>query len=126
VSRIGEGNEWAFWAHRAKQAQSSKRGLRAFAELREALLALPEKRLIARALCTAALQKAALESLAAEQRAGVGDLSPEQRFDYFLTWIDKRLATAVLVPSHDLLRPSPRAYLRLPPAAANRPEGDSL
>lgn len=45
-------NEWAFWEHRTQQVLSSRNGFRALSELREALLALPEKRLIARALST--------------------------------------------------------------------------
>lgn len=46
-------NEWAFWEHRTKTALNSKRGRKALAELREALLALPEHRLISRAMSTA-------------------------------------------------------------------------
>ena len=45
-------NEWAFWERRMKLACTSKRGRKALAELREALLALPEKRLIEGAVCT--------------------------------------------------------------------------
>jgi len=45
-------NEAAFWDHRAKMALTGKRGRKALADLREALLALPEKRLVEGALCT--------------------------------------------------------------------------
>lgn len=45
-------NEQAFWDHRAKLARTSKRGRKALTELREALLALPERRLIEGALST--------------------------------------------------------------------------
>ena len=45
-------NASAFWRTNADRAMKGKRGRKALAELREALLALPEKRLIARALCT--------------------------------------------------------------------------
>lgn len=46
-------NEYAFWDHRVEQVLTGKRGLKALADLREALMALPEPRLISRALCTA-------------------------------------------------------------------------
>jgi len=42
------------WQRNARAALKGKRGRKALAEMREALLALPEKRLIAGALCTAA------------------------------------------------------------------------
>ena len=45
-------NEWAFWERRMKLACTSKRGRKALAELREALLALPERRLVEGALST--------------------------------------------------------------------------
>lgn len=45
-------NEAAFWNQRAKLARTSKRGKRALSELREALLALPERKLIEGALST--------------------------------------------------------------------------
>ena len=48
-------NAWALWEKRAQLALEGKRGRKALADLREALLALPEKRLIARALCTVGL-----------------------------------------------------------------------
>jgi hypothetical protein len=60
VSRAGDGdyeenfpNEWAFWERRTRQVLNGRPGRKALAELREALLALPEKRLIADALSTA-------------------------------------------------------------------------
>jgi|SRR5579859_77974 len=40
------------WAHNARQVLRSKRGRKALAEIREALLALPERRLISGAMCT--------------------------------------------------------------------------
>ena len=40
------------WQHNVKAALSGKRGKKALAELRDALRALPDKRLIAGALCT--------------------------------------------------------------------------
>lgn len=40
------------WGHNARAALKGKRGRKALAEIREALLALPEKRLIEGALCT--------------------------------------------------------------------------
>lgn len=40
------------WQHNARVALKGKRGRKALAELREALMALPEKRLIANAFCT--------------------------------------------------------------------------
>lgn len=59
MSRYGDGdyeedfpNQGAFWIHSARLALAGKRGKKALAELREALLHLPEKRLIERALCT--------------------------------------------------------------------------
>jgi hypothetical protein len=45
-------NAGELWAANARRALKGKRGQKALAELREALLALPEKRLIAGALCT--------------------------------------------------------------------------
>lgn len=41
------------WEHNARRVLKSQRGRKALAEIREALLALPEKRLISGALCTA-------------------------------------------------------------------------
>jgi hypothetical protein len=62
VSRFGDydgdgddefnGNGWAMWQKRAELALRGKRGRKALAELRDALMALPEKRLIEGALCT--------------------------------------------------------------------------
>lgn len=45
-------NQGELWAANAKRALKGKRGRKALAELREALLALPERRLISGALCT--------------------------------------------------------------------------
>lgn len=48
-------NQAAFWWANAKRALKGKRGKKALAELREALLMLPEKRLVNGAISTAAL-----------------------------------------------------------------------
>lgn len=56
-------NQGEFWHANVKRALAGKRGKKALAELRDALLALPEKRLIAGALCTVG---------GVEQRADVG------------------------------------------------------
>lgn len=45
-------NQAELWQANARRALKGRRGRKALAELREALLALPEKRLIAGALCT--------------------------------------------------------------------------
>lgn len=45
-------NQGELWYANVQRALAGKRGKKALAELREALLALPEKRLIAGALCT--------------------------------------------------------------------------
>lgn len=59
MSRIGDydgdesfPNEWAFWERRTRQVMSGRPFRKALDELREALLALPEKRLISSALRT--------------------------------------------------------------------------
>src|ERR1700757_3269836 len=59
MSRFGDydydeeyANAAALWQANAKRALAGRRGRKALAELREALLALPEKRLIEGALCT--------------------------------------------------------------------------
>lgn len=49
-------NQAAFWWHNAERAMKGKRGRKALAELREALLMLPEKRLVEGAVSTAALK----------------------------------------------------------------------
>lgn len=49
-------NEAAFWWHNAERALKGKRGKKALAELREALLMLPEKRLVSGAISTVALR----------------------------------------------------------------------
>jgi hypothetical protein len=63
MSRFYEGdgdedypNQWALWEKRAQLALEGRRGKAALRELREALEALPEKRLISGALCTIGLQ----------------------------------------------------------------------
>jgi hypothetical protein len=63
MSRFNDGegdedypNQWALWDKRAQLALEGKRGKAALRELREALEALPEKRLISGALCTIGLQ----------------------------------------------------------------------
>jgi hypothetical protein len=65
MSRIGESddyeedfpNAWAFWERRTRQVLNGRPGRKALAELREALLALPEKRLISDALSTVGKEK---------------------------------------------------------------------
>ena len=49
-------NQAEFWQHNAQRAIKGKRGKKALAELREALLMLPEKRLIEGAVSTASLK----------------------------------------------------------------------
>ena len=48
-------NQAAFWHHNAERALKGRRGKKALTELREALLMLPEKRLVEGAMSTAAL-----------------------------------------------------------------------
>lgn len=74
MSRFGEGdgdedfnNQWALWENRAHLALRGRRGKKALAELREALEALPEKRLISGALCTIGIGSR-LEAMPAEDR----------------------------------------------------------
>lgn len=69
MSRFGDGdgeenfnNEWALWENRAHLALRGRRGKAALRELREALEALPEERLISGALCTVGL-RSKLETL---------------------------------------------------------------
>jgi hypothetical protein len=64
MSRFVEGDGEELWPnqglmfdHNVRQALKGKRGRRALAELREALLHLPEPRLIANALCTVNSEK---------------------------------------------------------------------
>jgi len=59
MSRVGDydgdeyfPNQWALWQRSFELAKNSKRGLKALEDIRAALLALPQKRLISRALCT--------------------------------------------------------------------------
>lgn len=62
MSRFGDydGDDYAnggdLWTHRAHLALSGKRGRKALGDLRDALLALPDKRLIEGALCTVGLE----------------------------------------------------------------------
>lgn len=56
-------NQGELWRANVQRALAGKRGKKALSEMREALLALPEKRLIAGALCTVG---------GVEQRADVG------------------------------------------------------
>ncbi len=49
-------NQGAFWWNNAMRALNGKRGRKALAELREALLMLPEKRLVSGAISTGALE----------------------------------------------------------------------
>lgn len=65
MSRFGDDGDdegaitWQMWERNARLALKGKRGRQALRDLRDALLALPEKRLISRALCTVgATQKA--------------------------------------------------------------------
>src|ERR1700733_1709773 len=62
------------WYNNARRALRGKRGRKALAELREALLALPEPRLISSALCTvggtARVRDAAPEEIAERVAAG--------------------------------------------------------
>lgn len=92
MSRFYESDEdrWNggdLWTHRAHLALTGKRGRKALGELREALLALPEKRLIEGALCTVGLAErlSAREVLYAEieRRPGpeVIDAADDERFD---------------------------------------------
>ena len=50
-------NQYELWAANARRALKGKRGRAALADLREALLHLPEKKLIERALCTVGADK---------------------------------------------------------------------
>lgn len=72
-------NEAAFWDRRVRAVLASKRGKKALADLRDALLALPERRLVSRALCTIGTthpstsdwRREYIEELVAEQGEGV-------------------------------------------------------
>src|SRR5580704_5658182 len=71
-------NEAAFWENRADMALRGKRGRKALADLKEALLALPEKRLVSRALSTVGVvsfsndfRRDYIDELLAEQGVGV-------------------------------------------------------
>lgn len=69
-------NQYEFWQQSFKRARDSKRGLAALHDVRAALLALPEKRLIARALCT--VGKADDDSLGLDPYGERADLISEQ------------------------------------------------
>ena len=82
MSRIGDDNydpnfrnEGAFWEHRTEMALRGRKGRKALEALRDALLALPEKRLITDALST--VGKAPGEKIPYE------DLPQERRFTYW-------------------------------------------
>jgi hypothetical protein len=59
---------YAAWQRNARLALSGKRGRKMLAELREALMALPEKRLIRDALCTVGAEKRKAALLAQAER----------------------------------------------------------
>jgi hypothetical protein len=82
------------WEHNARVALKGKRGRKLLAELREALLALPERRLIASALCTAGAEKRKAGILEEEDRGWQG-LAPEWRPDK--PWRDESEAFAAVV-----------------------------
>lgn len=77
------GNSWAAWEQRARLAINGKRGRKALAELREALMALPEKRLIADAMCTVNVERR-VEEIALPEPAVVEPNSP------FASWARDR------------------------------------
>jgi hypothetical protein len=68
------------WEHNARVALKGKRGRKALAELREALLALPEKRLIEGAVCTVGAEKRR-ERWIAEATRTWETMKPEWRSD---------------------------------------------
>lgn len=86
MSRFTEGDddyEYAVldqgrWQRNARAALKSKRGRKALAEIREALLALPEKRLIEGALCTVGGLERVPEVTDAEIDARVRDLKAKE------------------------------------------------
>ena len=65
-------DNWALnmgrWEHNARVALKGKRGRKALAELREALMALPEHRLIEGAVCTVGAEQRKAELLAEAER----------------------------------------------------------
>ena len=66
------------WGHNARVALKGKRGRKALTELREALLALPQKRLIEGAICTVGAEKRR-EALIAEATRIWESYKPEWR-----------------------------------------------
>jgi hypothetical protein len=57
------------WEHNARQVLKSKRGRKALAEIRAALMALPERRLVSGAMCTAGTVDERLPEFSAEDAA---------------------------------------------------------
>lgn len=118
MSRVGDGgdwdeqfpNEWAFWERRRQQVLSSRAGYKALSDLRAALLALPEKRLIARALSTVG-KESALENdrwgeareLLTEQGEGVCAVGAYAWYQRVKAGADPREAMAALplLPDYD-------------------------
>lgn len=76
------------WRHNARAALKGKRGRKALAEIREALLALPEKRLIEGALCTVGGVDRAPEVTDEEIDAHIGRLKEDG------LWADRDEAVA--------------------------------
>lgn len=81
MSRYGDGdggeeynNATDLWRKTMELALLGKRGRKALGELREALLALPEKRLISRALCTVGVK---------EKLTRAAELHPTERHDLY-------------------------------------------
>ena len=66
------------WEHNARVALKGKRGRQALRDLREALMALPERRLIEGAVCTVAADQRRAR-IAAEGRAAWERLNPQWR-----------------------------------------------
>lgn len=66
-------NQAFLWHANVKRALAGKRGKKALAELRDALLALPEKRLISGALCTVNPDKRLEDTTSPWYREDLGD-----------------------------------------------------
>ena len=69
---------YAAWQRNARLALSGKRGRKMLAELREALIALPQQRLIKDALCTVGADKRA-EQIRAQETAAWEQVDPKWR-----------------------------------------------
>jgi hypothetical protein len=82
------------WEHNARVALKGKRGRKALADLREALLALPEKRLIEGAVCTVGAEKRRERWIAEATRAWES-MKPEWRIGG--PWTDEADNLAELV-----------------------------